>query len=255
MKHGRLRRAIGIPFALAALLALASCDEAPPRTAATATATPEPTAAPTRAPERSERRRPERGTALAALDALAVKGRAPRTGYDRDRFGSGWVSVAGCDMHERILMRDLRRESHAPGETCDVRRGRLADPYTATAITYIRGGASEVDVDHVVALGDAWQKGAQQWSYARRVRFANDPLNLLAVDAAANRQKGDGDAATWLPANKPYRCRYVARQIAVKRRYRAWVTRAEHDAMGRVLARCPSTRLPAGGGVRALIAA
>ena len=108
----------------------------------------------------------------------------------------------------------------------------LADPYTASAIRFERGGASEVDIDHVVALGDAWQTGAQQWSFDRRVRFANDPLNLLAVDASANRQKGDSDAASWLPPNKAFRCAYVARQIAVKRRYRGWVTPAEHDADG-----------------------
>ena len=107
----------------------------------------------------------------------------------------------------------------------------LADPYTATAIRFVRGGASEVDIDHVVALGDAWQTGAQQWSHERRVRFANDPLNLFAVDASANRQKGDSDAASWLPPNKRFRCDYVAGQIAVKRRYRGWVTSAEHDAM------------------------
>ena len=128
--------------------------------------------------------------------------------------------------------------------------GGLADPYTATLIAYVRGGASEVDIDHVVALSDAWQKGAQQWSYARSVKFANDPLNLLAVDASANRQKGDGDAATWLPANKSFRCTYVARQIAVKQRYQAWVTQAERDALRRVLTPCPGTPLPKGGRVR-----
>src|SRR5262249_50808797 len=117
-------------------------------------------------------------------------------------------------------------------------------PYTATAIAYVRGGESEVDIDHVVALGDAWQKGAQQWPSGRRIAFANDPLNLLAVDSSANRQKGDGDAATWLPPNKAFRCAYVARQIAVTRKYGAWVTRAEHDAMARVLSRCPRERLP-----------
>ena len=127
--------------------------------------------------------------------------------------------------------------------------GTLADPYTASAISYVRGGGASVDIDHVVALGDAWQKGAQQWSPAR-VTFANDPLNLLSVSAAANRQKGDGDAATWLPANKRFRCRYVARQIAVKRRYGEWITRAERDAMQRVLARCRRTPLPAGERVR-----
>ena len=178
-----------------------------------------------------------------------MKGRAPKTGYDREQFGGDWLSVDGCDMRERILRRDLRRETLAPGSACEVQAGELADPYTATAIEYV-SGEPEVDIDHVVALGDAWQKGAQRWPYARRVAFANDPLNLLAVDASANRQKGDGDAATWLPANRSYRCAYVARQIAVKRRYRAWVTPAERDAMQRVLARCPRTSLPTARRVR-----
>ena len=101
-----------------------------------------------------------------------------------------------------------------------------------------------MQIDHVVALSDAWQKGAQSMDRDRRIAFANDPLNLLAVDASMNRQKGDGDAATWLPPNKAFRCAYVARQIAVKRRYGAWVTQAEHDAIARVLSRCPGQRLP-----------
>jgi hypothetical protein len=128
--------------------------------------------------------------------------------------------------------------------------GTLADPYTATSVGFARGGAPDVDIDHVVALSDAWQKGAQRWSPARRVAFANDPLNLLSVDATLNRQKGDGDAATWLPPNKAFRCEYVARQIAVKRKYGAWVTAAERDAMRRVLSRCPHERLPARGHLR-----
>ena len=186
-----------------------------------------------------------RGTALAALKQLAIKGRAPTTGYDREQFGGDWASVDGCDTRSRILARDLRRPAYVAG-SCEIVTGVLEDPYTGRAIRFRLGGASEVDIDHVVALGDAWQKGAQQWSYRRRVQFANDALNLLAVDASANRQKGDGDAATWLPPRKRFRCRYVARQIAVKRRYRAWVTAAERDAMARVLARCPRTPLPAG---------
>jgi Protein of unknown function (DUF1524) len=189
--------------------------------------------------------RAHRGTARAALEQLAVKGRAPQTGYDREQFGGGWESVDGCDTRSLILARDLRRLAYMAG-SCEIVTGILEDPYTGQAIRFSVGGGSEVDIDHVVALGDAWQKGAQQWSYRRRVRFANDPLNLLVVDASANRQKGDGDAATWLPPRKRFRCRYVARQIAVKRRYRAWVTAAERDAMARVLARCPRTPLPAG---------
>ena len=223
----------------AAALALAGGggQGAPPQPDAARATKDAPGAATTR-----ERARPR--TALAALERLEVKGRAPKTGYDREQFGGDWAYVDGCDTRDRILLRDLRRISREPGSTCDVQSGVLADPYAASAVPFVRGGASEVDIDHVVALGDAWQKGAQQWSRERRVAFANDPLNLLAVDASANRQKGDGDAATWLPPNKWFRCDYVARQIAVKRRYRSWVTSAEHDAMRRVLAPCPRTLLP-----------
>ena len=167
------------------------------------------------------------GTALAALDKLTVKGRAPKTGYDREQFGGDWASIDGCDMRQRILQRDLDRIIYEAGSDCEISSGILDDRYTATRIIFHRGGAAEVDIDHVVALGDAWQKGAQQWSYDKRVQFANDPLNLLASDASANRSKGDSDAASWLPPNKRFRCDYVARQIAVKRRYKAWVTAAE----------------------------
>jgi hypothetical protein len=130
------------------------------------------------------------------------------------------------------------------GDDCRIQSGVLHDPYTAETIMYVRGGVSEVDIDHVVALGDAWQKGAQQLSQARREVFANDPLELLAVSSTANRVKGDGDAATWLPSNKSFRCDYVARQIAVKQKYGLWVTQAEHDAMARVLSTCPGQKLP-----------
>jgi hypothetical protein len=191
----------------------------------------------------SDARRPRAGTALAALEGLRVKGRAPKTGYDRAEFGPGWVSIDGCDMRQRILARDLRRVTREAGDDCEVASGVLRDPYTATEIPF-RAGAGDVDIDHVVALGDAWQKGAQQWSYRRRVEFANDPLNLLSAGASANRSKGDADAATWLPPDKAFRCDYVARQVAVKRRYQAWVTAAEKAAIQRVLGRCADTRLP-----------
>jgi len=192
-------------------------------------------------------RKPRTSTrgALVALEALPVQGRAPKTGYSRERFGDGWATVAGCDVRDRILARDLTGKIYGPGNTCAVRSGHLDDPYTAAAITFVRGGASEVDIDHVVALSDAWQKGAQGWTAGRRAAFANDPLNLLSVDAHTNRAKGDGDAATWLPPNDGFRCGYVARQVAVKRKYHAWLTPGEHDAIARVLATCPAEKLPA----------
>ncbi|MER8045328.1 HNH endonuclease family protein [Streptomyces sp. NPDC094032] len=185
------------------------------------------------------------GTALAAVDALPVKGRAPKTGYEREKFGRAWTDVDrnGCGTRDDILQRDLTGVRFIDGR-CKVASGTLKDdPYTGGSIDYVRG-RSKVDIDHVVALSDAWQKGAQKWDSGTRLRFANDPLNLLAVDSATNRRKSDGDAATWLPPNKAYRCTYVARQIAVKKKYGVWVTSGERDAMKRVLATCPEQRLP-----------
>jgi hypothetical protein len=101
-----------------------------------------------------------------------------------------------------------------------------------------------VQIDHVVALSNAWQTGAGLLTPEIRQQLANDPLELLAVDGAANQQKSDGDAATWLPSNKAFRCQYVARQVAVKAKYQLWVTSAEKDAITRVLATCPGQPLP-----------
>lgn len=186
------------------------------------------------------------GSALAAVDALTVRGRAPRTGYEREEFGRPWADTDGngCGTREDVLVRDATGVRLKDGDRCRVARGVIErDPYTGRRIEFRRGDG-KVDVDHVVALSDAWQKGAHRWDAAKRLRFANDPLNLLAVDSSANRRKGDGDAATWLPPSKGFRCRYVARQVAVKRKYGVWVTAAERDAMRRVLNGCPGEPLP-----------
>ena len=194
------------------------------------------------------------GGVLIALAGLLIKGRAPMTGYSRAQFGPAWSDDTiepfghnGCDTRNDVLRRDLRSASIKPGTNgCVVLSGTLHDPYTATVIAFRRGSAtsSKVQIDHVVALGDAWQTGAQQWSADQRQRLANDPLNLIAVDGPTNEQKGDADAASWLPPNKAFRCAYVARQVAVKSKYRLWMTRAEHDASAGVLARCPGLALP-----------
>ena len=172
------------------------------------------------------------------LTKLEVKGRAPKTGYSRKQFGDGWGKIDGCSTREVILARDLADEKL--DDKCRVQSGRLDDPYTGKTIQFQRGKetSQQVQIDHVVALSDAWQKGAQQLPREEREKLANDPLNLLAVDGPANQAKGDGDAATWLPANKPFRCQYIERQVAVKRRYRLWVTSAEKDAMARILSSC-----------------
>lgn len=184
------------------------------------------------------------GSAIEALATLPVKGKAPKTGYDRNQFGPAWKDVNGngCDTRNDILIRDLMERGM--NGNCIVMTGVLyPDPYTGKNITFTRG-KSTVDIDHVVALGNAWITGAFQWDATKRLNIANDPLNLLAVDYSANRQKGDADAATWLPQNKSYRCSYVARQIAVKAKYGLWVTQPEKNMMSTVLSACPNEPLP-----------
>lgn len=180
-----------------------------------------------------------------ALQKLEVKGRAPKTNYAREQFSDGWAEVDGCDMRNYILARDMPNHITA-ADGCKIDSGTLNDPYTGNIIQFQRGAgtSSMVQIDHVVALSDAWQKGAQNIDVGLRAQFANDPLNLLAVDGPANQQKSDADAATWLPPNTSYRCRYVARQIAVKAKYHLWVTVAEKTAMQSVLQTCPGQVLP-----------
>ena len=186
------------------------------------------------------------GRALDALDTLPVKGRAAKGGYDREAFGQAWSDVDrnGCDTRNDILRRDLADVVFAEGSKCRVSAGRFHEPYTGQHVDFRRGQDSSraVQVDHVVALADAWQKGAQNLTPGQRQSLANDPLNLIAADGPANQQKSAGDAATWLPANRSIRCHYVARQISVKAAYGLWVTGAEKDAMKRVLGSCPDQR-------------
>lgn len=177
------------------------------------------------------------------LENLSVKGRAPKSGYTREEFGPAWADIDhnGCDTRNDILARDLPNETFKPGtKNCVVATGTLADKYTGTTINFVRGQdtSSDVQIDHIVALSDAWQKGAQQISAEQRKQLANDPLNLMAADGPTNSAKGDKDAATWLPPNKGFRCEYVARQTAVKAKYALWVTQAEHDAIASILKGC-----------------
>ena len=185
----------------------------------------------------------ERATAI--IETLAVKGRAAKTGYDRSSF-SHWRDPDrnGCDARNDILRRDLTNlVVKTDSNGCKVLGGVLADPYSGKNIDFVFG-ASLIDIDHVVALSNAWQTGAFQFTSEIRLQFANDPLNLLAVSASLNRQKGDGDAATWLPPTKSYRCQYVARQIAVKKKYGLWLTKPEKVAMSTLLAKCPKEEIP-----------
>lgn len=176
------------------------------------------------------------------LAHLPVKGKAPMTGYAREQFGPAWADVDrnGCDTRNDVLARDLTDVTYKPGtHDCVVLTGTLDDPYTGRTIAFARGPRSaDVQIDHVVALANAWVTGAQQLSAERRRELANDPANLLAVDGPANQAKGAGDAATWLPPSRSYRCAYALRQIHVKTAYDLWVTKAEQAALDQQLDRC-----------------
>lgn len=188
--------------------------------------------------------------AILILEQLPIKGRAAKTGYTRKQFGNAWSDVDrnGCDNRNDVLNRDFTNTHYKPGtRSCKVVGGDWIDPYTGDTYHFDHQ-PSEVSIDHVVALSDAWQKGAQLISATKRKQFANDPLNLIPTSKRVNSQKSDSDAASWLPPRKTFRCHYVARQIAVKQKYSLWVTQSEHDAMKRVLAlpQCSGTLLPAG---------
>ena len=188
---------------------------------------------------------------LSVIEVQPTKGRAAKTGYTRAQFGPTWADVDrnGCDTRNDILKRDLTGEIFKEKtRDCVVLSGALIDPFSGENINFVRGNVSsmEVQIDHVVALSNAWQTGAFKLSIKERTAFANDPLNLLAVKGRLNSQKGDGDAATWLPPLKSFRCDYVSRQIAVKLKYKLWFTAPEKEAMVRILKSCPEKALPKG---------
>lgn len=185
--------------------------------------------------------------AIVILEKISVKGKAPKTGYSRTEF-THWSDPDknGCDARNDTLKRDFawivfRERSNE----CKVIKGLLLDPFSGKSINFdLQNSNSNVDIDHIVSLSNAWQTGAAYLSKEIRANFANDPLNLLAVDAKLNRQKGDGDAATWLPPLKSYRCEYVSRQVAIKYKYSLWVTSPEKKAITRVLEKCPEQKIP-----------
>ena len=181
--------------------------------------------------------------AINVLEKIEVKGRAPKTGYSREEFYNGWPTVEGCSLRQRIIKREFGETAVLDG--CDVVKGEFEEPYTGEwkSFSSKQEISKGIQIDHVVALSDAWQKGAQYLDKTVRYAMATDPLNLLAVDASANQGKSDGDAATWLPKNKKFRCQYVARQVSVKYKYGLWVTEAEKTAIRNILLTCPSERV------------
>lgn len=187
------------------------------------------------------------GEAAAFLKKLRVAS-PHRSGYERQVFGYRTTDDDGdgCDVREDVLARDLHNVKYKYAGSCKVRSGMLADPYTGLNIHFVRGRKTSalVQIDHVVALQNAWESGAWNWTRSKRLKFGNDMLNLLAVQGAANQEKGSASAAYWLPSNKSFRCDYVARQIAVKYKYGLTVTRAEKQSMAGILHNCHAQKLP-----------
>lgn len=162
--------------------------------------------------------------------------------YDRSVFGEAWADVDnnGCDTRNDVLARDLDQVSYRKGSRCVVDQGVLHDPYVGKTINYKRGPKTSplVQIDHVVALGDAWRSGAYQWSASKRQEFANDPNNLLAVDGQANQDKESSRADQWMPPRQEYWCEYATRQIRVKHEWDLSVAPQEREALIRALSTC-----------------
>lgn len=199
------------------------------------------------------------GQAATILEGLPVRsdnassaggptGTARSQRYQRQVFGYQTVDADGdgCFIRDEILARDLKGVRFKSGSSCQVQSGVLKDPYTGSTIHFVRGvrTSSKVQIDHVVALHDAWRSGASRWDSAKLLRYGNDPYNLLAVQGAANEEKSDASAAYWLPSNKAFRCAYVARQIGVKAKYGLSVSQAEKTKMTGVLCSCPGQAIP-----------
>lgn len=178
--------------------------------------------------------------AIALIDQLSTKGRGPKTGYSRAKFGRSWSDNAsavpyafnGCYTRDDILRRDLTDIQVRPGTNgCVVITGTLTDPYTGTVLRFSKDQAAEIQIDHVYPLSLAWQMGAWQWDDAKRLRFANDPLNLLAVDGRQNEVKSASGPASWLPPNKRIRCAYSVRFAQVTLAYQLAVPLPDKEMM------------------------
>lgn len=184
------------------------------------------------------------GESASILSTLRVEdGQKSKKLYDRESFAYQKVDLDGngCLIRDDILARDLTDVVYQEKVPCAVREGVLKDPYTGKTIVFKKGKntSKKVQIDHVVALRNAWDSGADRWDKNKRVQFGNDPLNLLAVEGKANEDKSDKSADYWLPSNKEFRCEYVARQIKIKEKYDLTVTSSEKRAMQKVLHSCP----------------
>nr|WP_184988729.1 HNH endonuclease family protein [Sphaerisporangium rubeum] len=185
------------------------------------------------------RSKKDRAAAVDVIQKVDTKGRGAKTGYDRDEFGYAWADNVdevpfgrnGCDTRNDVLARDGKDLKYRSGSKCVLVSMSLYDPYTGTTIEWRKEDAAEVQIDHVMPLSYDWQMGASRWSKSKRMRIANDPLNLMPVDGSTNSSKGDSGPATWLPPNRSIRCAYALRFAQVALKYELPVTPADKETM------------------------
>jgi hypothetical protein len=184
--------------------------------------------------------------ACGRLDALTVTPNRGSASYDRAAFGPDWSSLGsyprladGCTARDDVLKRDLTDLKTGDRNTCIVFSGTLQDPYTGQTLPYSRYSSSQIEIDHVVALGAAWRSGVRDWDSVPRVRFANDTANLMAVHKPANQDKSSKTPDRWRPRQADW-CAYALRWIGVKSIYGLTVIAAERSALTDMLAACPA---------------
>ncbi|NUT54109.1 MAG: HNH endonuclease [Saccharothrix sp.] len=170
----------------------------------------------------------------AQLAALTVAPEGKMTGYSRDRFPHWSSQGEGCDTREVVLQR--QGADVQVGDSCKITSGTWTSVYDGKVVT----DPGELDIDHTVALAEAWRSGADKWTDEQREKFANDlgGLQLIAVTASSNRSKGDQDAAKWKPPAQDYWCTYARAVVSVKTLYSLTVDEAERDALGVMLKAC-----------------
>jgi hypothetical protein len=171
--------------------------------------------------------------------------------YHRDAFGEAWTDDNsapgghnGCDTRNDILNRDLVDKTFVSIKRCPnaVATGTLHDPYTNDTVAFVRGAqiGAAVQIDHIVPLALAWDLGARGWTDDMRVRFANDPANLLAVEGQANQDKGDKEPAAWMPPNHAFWCQYAVQFATVLRGYGLPIDAPSATVLRDAAATCPT---------------
>ncbi|WP_345258623.1 HNH endonuclease family protein [Streptomyces hundungensis] len=188
---------------------------------------------------------PDPGTARDQLGRLEVGWGQHWETYRRAEFGETWSDDTdapggrnGCDTRDDVLRRDLSDLKQGDRNPCVVVSGTLHDPYTGKSLPYYYRRASQIQTDHVVALGAAWRAGAWAWSPQRRLEYANDLDVLLATDKQTNYDKSSLTPDKWKPPRHAYWCEYARRWVGIKAKYRLTVTPPEKAALQDMLAGC-----------------